>query len=224
MTVQQYLDKKRNMRPDNRKYCYVCDRASSVCLCELIEPFDTNTRFVVLMHPKEARKQRCGTGRLSHLALRNSRLHVGIDFTNDEVVNSLINDKEYTSVLLFPSPQAVNVSKVGYRALLGQQGKLQIFVVDGTWALASKILKMSGNLRKLPAVTFTSRQPSNFKFKKQPQEEFLSTIESIHFLLKLGQEQGIENSECNIKQLPEIFDRLVQIQLEAENSSDERTC
>jgi DTW domain-containing protein YfiP len=165
------------------------------------------------MHPKEARKQKSGTGRLCHLVLKNSRLHVGIDFTNDRAVRALIEDPDYTSVLLFPAPQAVNLSQDGYRSLTGLNGKLQIFVVDGTWSLAGKILRLSDNLRAMPAVSFTPRQPSNFQFKKQPRAECLSTLESIHLLLELGQEQGIEAGDCAIEQLPEIFDRLVQIQL-----------
>lgn len=166
------------------------------------------------MHPKEARKQKTGTGRLCHLVLKNSRLHVGINFTNDKEVRALIEDTEYTSVLLFPAPQAVNLSVDGYRSLTGSQGKLQIFVVDGTWPLARKILRLSENLRALPTVSFTPRRPSNFQFKKQPRAEYLSTLESIQLLLELGQEQGVEIADSDIGQLPEIFERLVQIQLQ----------
>ena len=64
-------------------------------------------------------------------------------------------------------------------------------MVDGTWPLAGKILRMSENIRTLPTVSFTPRQESNFKFKKQPQATYLSTLESIQLLLVLGQEQGI---------------------------------
>ncbi len=166
------------------------------------------------MHPKEARKQKTGTGRLCHLVLKNSRLHVGVDFTHDTAVRALIADPEYTSVLLFPAPQAVNLSQAGYRSVLGRKGRLQIFVVDATWSLAGKILRLSENLRALPTVSFTSRQPSNFQFKKQPRAEFLSTIESIHLLLELGQEQGVEVVDSAIAQLLKIFGRLVEIQLE----------
>ncbi|MEO5916066.1 MAG: tRNA-uridine aminocarboxypropyltransferase [Luteolibacter sp.] len=214
MNLTEYLDRKRNLLPDYRKHCHVCNRPESVCLCRLIQPFDTRTRFVILMHPKEARKQKCGTGRLCHLVLKNSRLLVGVDFTQDSEVSALIDDPDYTSVLLFPAPQAVNLSQDGYRSLTGRHGKLQIFVVDGTWSLAGKILRLSENLRALPAVSFTPRQPSNFQFKKQPRAECLSTLESIHLLLELGQEQGVEVAGSHIEQFPEIFSRLVEIQLQ----------
>lgn len=214
MKLKEYLEKKQIPAPLYREHCHVCDRPESVCLCALIQPFETRTRFVILMHPKEARKEKSGTGRLCRLALKNSRLIVGVDFTQDREVNALIADPEYRSVLLFPAPGAVDLSRDGYRSLAGSGGNLQIFVVDGTWSLARKILRLSENLRALPAVSFTPRQPSNFRFKKQPLPECLSTLESIHLLLELGQEQGVEIAHADIAQLPEIFDRLVEIQLE----------
>lgn len=213
MKLEEYIAKKRDFPPVHRAHCRVCNRPESVCLCGLIEPFDTWTRFVILMHPKEARKQKCGTGRLCHLVLKNSRLHIGVDFTDDHEVRKLIEDPDYTSVLLFPTPHAVNLSRDGYRSLIGHDGRLQIFIVDGTWSLAGKILRLSENLRALPAVSFTPRQPSNFQFKKQPRVEYLSTLESIHLLLELGREQGVESPDRNIGQLPEIFERLVEIQM-----------
>mgnify|MGYP001544593586 FL=1 len=46
----------------------------------------TATRFVFLMHPKEFKQEKAATGRLTHLCLPNSELHVGIGFDGDETV------------------------------------------------------------------------------------------------------------------------------------------
>lgn len=197
---------------DHREYCYDCFRPRSVCLCSLIQPFDTRSRIVILMHPREARREKNGTGRLSHRILNNSRLIVGVDFSDDEATNRLIADPEYKSVLLFPTHQAVNLSEDGYRRLLAPPEKLQIFVVDGTWSLASKILRVSETLQSLPTVSFTLRAPSGFRIKRQPRAECLSTIESIHLLLELAVEQGVEDSLPGLAQMPLVFERLVEIQ------------
>jgi DTW domain-containing protein YfiP len=222
LKLKEYLDKKKIPAPVYRGHCHVCNRPESVCLCALIQPFETLTCFVILMHPKEARKEKSGTGRLCHLALRNSHLIVGVDFTHDDRVNALIDDPDYKSVLLFPTSEAVDLSGDGYRSLAGDEGKLQIFVVDGTWSLAGKILRLSENLRALPAVRFTPRQHSNFRFKKQPHPQCLSTLESIHLLLELGREQGVENGQSELAPLTELFDRLVEIQLEYAAPGSER--
>ncbi|MGI9242623.1 MAG: tRNA-uridine aminocarboxypropyltransferase [Verrucomicrobiales bacterium] len=214
MKLQEYLNKKRLPQPVYRRSCHRCHRPEAVCLCDLIQPFDTRTRFVILMHPKEARKQKSGTGRLCHLALKNSRLLVGVDFTDDDRVNALIGDPEYRSVLLFPTAEAVDLSQDGYAAGGGSTRRLQIFVVDGTWTLAGKILRLSKNLQALPTVSFTPGRPSNFRIKKQPRAECLSTLESIHLLLQLGQEQDVEAGGDSVDQLLVLFNRLVDIQIE----------
>ena len=38
----------------------------------------TATRFVFLMHPKEFKQEKAATGRLTHLALADSEIHVGV--------------------------------------------------------------------------------------------------------------------------------------------------
>ncbi|MDB4673335.1 DTW domain-containing protein [Verrucomicrobiales bacterium] len=216
LTLTDYLEKKHRAGSSHRETCYVCHRAASVCLCEMIRPFYSRTRFIILMHPKEANKEGSGTGRLCHLALQNSSLLIGDDFSDDQRVNDLIADPDFRSVLLFPSPGAIDLSHEGYQALgHSPANPLQIFVVDGTWRLAGKILRLSENLRALPAVKFSPRHASKFRVKKQPREECLSTLESIHFLLELGLEQGFETLDGEIGQLPDIFDQLVAFQMQS---------
>ena len=47
------------------------------------------------MHPKEAYKQKTGTGRLAHLTLEDSEIIVGVDFTDNPRLNTLITDEKY---------------------------------------------------------------------------------------------------------------------------------
>ena len=168
------------------------------------------------MHPKEAHKEGSGTGRLCHLVLQNSRFLIGVDFSDDQRVNALIADPDFRSVLLFPRAGAIDLSHEGYQALGHRPTEpLQIFVIDGTWHLAGKIVRLSENLRSLPAVKFSPRRASKFRVKKQPRAECLSTLESIHLLLELGLEQGVEMVDGEIGQLPEIFEQLVAFQSQA---------
>ena len=77
--------------------CLKCFRPISHCLCEYAKPeIDSGIKFVFLMHPKEARKQRTGTGRLSHIALKDSEILVGLDFSKDRRFMELINSDDFT--------------------------------------------------------------------------------------------------------------------------------
>ena len=82
--------------------CYRCFRPLSTCLCSYTKEFDPQIKFVFLMHPKEAKKQRTGTGRLSKNSLTDSEILVGVDFTQNKRLLQLINDPQYFPVLLYP--------------------------------------------------------------------------------------------------------------------------
>lgn len=79
-------------------------------MCGHVHTINTKTKFVVLMHPKEFKKVKNGTGHLTHLSLENSELFVGVDFTNHRRINEII--KSYDSYVLYPSKDSLNLSKV----------------------------------------------------------------------------------------------------------------
>ncbi|MCX6945278.1 MAG: DTW domain-containing protein, partial [Opitutales bacterium] len=100
----------------SRETCYRCFWPKSRCWCPSIQPMPTRTRFVFLMHPKEFKREKAATGRLTHLCLPNSVLHMGLGFDADEAVQALIRDPRHYPVLLYPGADARNLSTGGLTA------------------------------------------------------------------------------------------------------------
>lgn len=199
-----------------RDYCYKCYRAKKTCLCESIKPFLSNMHLVILMHPKEARKQRTGTGRLANLSLINSELIIDTVFTKNEKVNSLLEDKSYYPVVLFPTNDAIKF-KSGFENNLKvelSEKKLLVFVIDGTWSCAKKMLNRSKNLTQLKKLSFSNKYKSQFTIKRQPKENCLSTIEAIYYLFREYENAGFENLNGFHENLMTLFKKLVGIQLD----------
>src|SRR5882724_11748685 len=94
----------------SRETCYRCFWPKPLCWCGSIVPMTTRTKFVFLMHPKEYKREKAATGRLTHLCLANSELHVGVGFDEDETVQTLLRDPQNFSVLLYPGARARNLS------------------------------------------------------------------------------------------------------------------
>lgn len=163
-----------------REKCYKCYRPKSSCMCEHVNVVDTNTKFVILMHPKEFKKIKNGTGFLTHLSLTNSELFIDAEFTNHVRVNEIIS--EYESFVLYPSNDAVNLSQNNPRKT--EDKKMAIFIIDATWSCAKTMLRDSSNLQKLDYISFTSTQLSRFEIKEQPATYCLSTIESTLCVLE----------------------------------------
>ncbi|MBL8026082.1 MAG: DTW domain-containing protein [Fibrobacteres bacterium] len=194
-----------------RVRCLTCNRPKATCFCGFVKPFETSTRFVILMHPKEYKFQSLGTGRMTGTALRNSEIIVGSEFSANQRVLSLLADTSFYPVLLYPKADAVNLS--GNDEFIVPEGKtLLVFVIDGTWATAKKIILLSANLRALPKIRFIPPAPSRFHIKRQPAAQCVSTIEAVHYLLELLQTRGFENLKDGHKTLLEGIDSLIEFQ------------
>jgi DTW domain-containing protein YfiP len=196
---------------ENREICYKCYRPKSSCICEFVtNPIKTNTKFVILMHPKEFRKTKNGTGHMTNNSLENCELHVGIDFTKNRRVNELLNNSTYEPYVLYPD---VNSIKLNTQALTSEKTAL-VFIIDSTWPCSKKILRLSKNLQNLKKISFDHDKSSQFKIKTQPNQYCLSTIESTLCVLEQLNTHKIENiPEEKLLNFLLPFEKMVDYQL-----------
>ncbi len=197
--------------------CYNCYRPKQCCLCSNIKPFDTNSKFVILMHPKEAKKERLGTGRITHCCLKNSEIIVDIDFTDNNQLNNLINSKNYQTLLLYPGSQSINISSEFEKIKKVSTIPFLVIVIDGTWPLAKKIMKLSSNLHNLDRISFSPTTISQFIIKQQPNDLCLSTIESVHRVLDLFDNYKVESLKGSHQNLLDVFKDLIDFQISCAN-------
>ena len=188
-------------------------RPESTCICKHLNTFLTNTRFIILMHPKEYRKEKSGTGHITKLQLENSEIIVGVDFTNNSRVNEILTNKENNAFLLYPGKDSFNIStrkSVEINSFMGHNP--YIFILDGTWPCARKMLKLSTNLQQLKRVSFDNKIKSKFIIKQQPAALCLSTIESVFTVINLLNKSDLE--QCDTKNFLLPFEKMIDHQLE----------
>lgn len=194
----------------DRQKCYRCYRPLSSCMCEYFEEIKTDTKFVILMHPKEFKKVKNNTGHFTHQSLPNSELFVGIDFTNNKRINEIIQTHE--SYILFPSKDALNLSEANPKT---SQKPLAIFLIDSTWACTKKMFTLSQNLNRLKHMSFTTQKTSAYEIKVQPQDAYLSTIESTQVVLQELNKWGVEELEnSKIESFTRPFFKMIEYQKE----------
>lgn len=194
----------------DREKCYKCYRPKSSCMCSACETIETQTKFIVLMHPKEFKKVKNNTGHFTHLSLTNSELFVGIDFSEHKKINEIIATHE--SYILFPSVNAVNITDVKPQL---KKKPLAIFLIDSTWACTKKIFTQSHNLNRLKHMSFTTTKTSQYEIKVQPDEAYLSTIESTLVVLELLNAHNIENiAPLALQRFLNPFEKMIAYQKE----------
>jgi len=200
-------------KPENqRQVCWSCGQKQEMCLCDHIQKFHTISHFVFLVHPKEFKKERIGTGRMTHSSLPNSSFLMGIDFSHDERVNQFIQNPLYRCFVLWPGSGSLPVEQVT-TSELDQDKKIVIFILDGTWAFAKKMYQLSRNLYDLAKISIQPTAMSLFVIKQQPEKLCLSTMEAVLYILK-GLELAKVESPQNWDLILAPFKKMVERQIE----------
>lgn len=190
-------------------------------------PINCGVKFIFLMHPKEAKRNRTGTGRISHVALADSEILVGINFSENSKFKSLLADQKYLPLLLYPGDNAMTAHDLNLsdKNLLDRNESDNfasrkiplVIVIDATWFCARKIIEHNQFLLELPCISFSGSYRSIFTFKREPRPEYVSTIESCYYLIHEMQDVGIVQPDVNAEPLMNVFKEMVREQLQAEN-------
>jgi len=188
-------------------------------MCSYVRPIKTETKFVILMHPKEFKKIKNGTGHLTHLSLENSELHIGIDFSGHKRVNELINNSKNSCYLLYPSKKSILLND---NSINDAEKNRVIFLLDATWDISKKMLRDSKNLQALEHLSFEHTKTSQFEIKTQPADYCLSTIESTLCVLELlsaNKSEIIEEKKLDVFLSP--FKAMIKYQQRCINNKGE---
>lgn len=221
MNLQDYKRNKMQIEisqpTTSRGLCTTCLQPMFGCYCAQIHKFDPKIKFVILIHPIEVRR-RIATGRMSHLCLKNSNLIMGQDYTHNSQLNDLLNNPNYSPVILYPGASSINITDTSLEAreTVFQTNKIPtVIVIDGTWPTAKKMMFKSKNLSHLPRICFTPPGQSRFRVRKQPQPHCYSTIEAIHHTIELlGPTCQFNTNSREHDALLKVFDFMVEKQIQ----------
>lgn len=201
-----------------RNLCLKCWWPREHCWCGHLTPVKTRTKIVLLMHPKEFKQTKAGTGRFSHIALADSEIHIGVNFEDHEAVQALIRDPSYFPMLLYPGAGALNLTEGALKLDDLQGRRLLVFLLDATWACAKKMLKLSPSLQALPRIMFIPQSRSRWVIKHQPHELCLSTLEAVHELMSVLEKSGLDEYPLP-HQLLDVFAAMQKFQLDCAEDS-----
>jgi DTW domain-containing protein len=184
-----------------RSVCPRCRRPDSVCYCQHLTRIETETRIVLLQHPRE-RDMPIGTARMAHLSLPNSELLVGFDWENSSALARLLSEPGRQTALLFPGADALDLHETPLA------GPLTLVVVDGTWANTKKMVRKNPILANLTRVTFRPARPSEYRIRREPEAQCVSTIEALTYVLG-----AIEGDAARFEDLLRPFRKMIDMQL-----------
>lgn len=184
-----------------------------MCWCAHKVSLRTRTRVVILQHPREERVA-IGTVAIAARCLPDAIVARDVAFAPEALNALLYGDPARPPVLLFPTDDARDLREDPL------PHAVSLVVLDGTWSLAGKLLKLNPALRALPRVRFTPAQPSRYRIRREPAEHCVATIEALAEALGV-----LEGDPAGYARLLAPFEAMVdhQIRCAAETSPRRRT-
>ncbi|CAH0526592.1 tRNA-uridine aminocarboxypropyltransferase [Vibrio hippocampi] len=185
------------------RYCPNCLKAGDACFCRWIQPLTSQIELIILQHPSEE-KRPLGTARILSLSLHNARLFVGEDFSEHQPLLELINDPAYQTVVLYPTADS---SSIAQREMGDDSLPLRVILIDGTWKKAYKMWNINHWLHELPQIHLPEALEGDYRIRKAPKANALSTVEAGYHLLSLLQ------PELDFKPLLTTFEQMIEYQI-----------
>jgi DTW domain-containing protein YfiP len=193
-----------------RAVCARCRRPTGVCVCALLPALAPRTRVLILQHPKE-RRVAIGTAAMASRCLHGATVVVGTHVEANPAVRQALADPVRTPVLLWPGPDAVDL------ATSPPTGPISLLVVDGTWSTAKKMLRFNPEIAALPRYAIAPKEPSQYRIRREPRAECLSTIEALATALGV-----LEGEPDAYRAMLEPFRAMVEHQLDRIATSPQR--
>ncbi len=187
------------------RYCSQCGKSLKACICSWIVPLESAVELIILQHRSEEHRP-LGTARILKLSLDNCTCLIGEDFSQDQVLNSLLADDNYQHMILYPSEQSICLSEF-VEGEGNNKKKTRLILLDGTWKKAYKMWQLSSNLHSLPTVRLPEDLQGNYTIRKAPSENSLSTVEAGFYAL------GLLEPGKNFEPLLTAFEKMIEFQI-----------
>lgn len=161
-----------NFTSESRSFCTECDFLKSRCLCDTLKVIPNNVHLIVLQHPSET-KHPLNTVRIMKKSFKEMTVMIGEDFSADLRLNTLLSEPDNSCALLYPGEEAVVLSNTESHKKI-----THLILLDGTWRKAKKIFMLSQNLHTLPSIKLALETTSDYRIRKAPSDQSLSTLEA----------------------------------------------
>ncbi len=195
-----------------RARCNVCCNAVMSCICKWTSPIFNQTNIVLLQHSDEVKKP-LGTAKIVSLCLQNALVKVGVDFSTDVDFDRLMNFPNQNLAMLYPSESALELHSWRNRKPDTEEEKQTetvpktLIVLDGTWRNTREIMNVNPALKNLPAVKLTPTIQSNYRIRKAPFADSLSTVEAV------SQALNILEPETSVDAMSLSFQHMIDYQI-----------
>jgi len=182
-----------------RKLCDRCKRPITVCYCQHISKQENNWPVTILQHYKESHHP-LGTATIAKLGLNHCDILLSNDPNYQENKERLIKQQP---LLIYPGEESIPIEEMKF-----EKPRPLVFL-DGTWRKTRLLLHESPELNQITKVSINPDTISQYRIRKTPNPQALSTLEAIIYVLSL-----LEKEQMKYQSLLDAMNNMVNKQIE----------
>lgn len=185
--------------------CLKCKIHFTLCFCDQLKTYDTQTRISIIMHHRETHLT-SNTANLAQLVLSNCQIYLrGLPEKPFSVESLNLEQSDYVkNLFLFPHEGAVTLDE-NFLLAHPSNTKFHLIIPDGTWSQAVKTYRREPGLSEIQCVKLPLGEPGRYKLRKSSDENRLSTYEAMARAVGF-----LERNDELLNNLENHFDMMVE--------------
>lgn len=182
-----------------RSLCSLCERPKKTCLCDDIIQLSCDYKLIILQDPKEA-KHALSSAPLLEKSILHAKRFIGDTF---DPIALLGNNWKNNSLLIFPKDDGLSQDQAM------RPDFKYLILLDGTWRKVARMMHLNPWLSELPCFAIDPTSASQYRIRKSPREDGLSTIEAaVEVLNNLHTERSFDP-------ILGAFNKMIELQIHA---------
>lgn len=190
-------------RAGHANRCTNCRINNYFCVCADLSTFKVDTNVSLIVHVSEL-KLTSNTAQFVEKNLPDRAEIIIRGRMNDTFSADPILARSGRPLFLFPDENSVELNA---EFISNNPGPYHLIVPDGSWTQAKRVKKREEKFDSIPTVRLPAGIVGEYKLRKAPQPEWVSTYEAVAYALGI-----LENKECE-EHMMKFFRKWVQATL-----------
>lgn len=159
--------------------CTNCRINNHFCVCHAISPLEIQSKVSLIVHVSELSLTSNTAQFVEKLLPNNAEIFIR-GRMNDTFSGGPILAREGHPLFLFPSEDSLELND---DFLKSTPGPFNLIIPDGNWNQAKKVKTREANFHAIQAVRLPTGLVGEYKLRKAPQPDWVSTFEAVAYAL-----------------------------------------
>lgn len=155
--------------------CKGCKLNNNLCVCDQFDPFSISSHVSLIVHVRELKLTSNTAQFVEKLLPANSRIFIRGRVNENFEAQPVMDTSNHRPLFLYPHEDAVELNE-DFKRL--HPGPYHLIVPDGNWHQARRVRKREEVFQSIPAVKLPPGINAEYRLRKAPQPEWVSTFEA----------------------------------------------